>query len=241
MNDLDIQQLWDVLSQEIPYLIEDRTTASSETVPKSWIEAVYRHFYQKQPVWTIAYELGLPLKATSKYIAQFRKSLKKRSNTNLKYLEKKRLLQNNHLEFINNLITSQNGYPLTIYDVSLKLQEEFEDIVNVSKSTIRRRLKKDLKMSYKKVTKVNPNLFLATNITKMTKCAWVLKKLREQEIKIIFVDEFSVSARSFKPFTWSPVGSKPLYINKTDSFKCSFMVGLSSEAYYGVYGTNETF
>ena len=47
LNDLDIQQLWDILSQEIPYLIEDHTTASSETVSKSWIEAVYRHFLSK--------------------------------------------------------------------------------------------------------------------------------------------------------------------------------------------------
>ena len=96
-------------------------------------------------------------------------------------------------------------------------------------------------MSFTKAKSVNPNLFQLTNKFKMLKCKLVISNLQEQSVHVVFVDEFTVSARSFKPFTWSPIGAQSLCINKSDSFKCSFMVGLSDGRYYGVYGTNGTF
>ena len=189
----------------------------------------------------ISYEMDLPLKEIRKYISHYKKRLKIRSHVNKKYLSKKRKLQKNHLEFIENLIKSQKGNPLTINDVRLRLKEEFNEVSTVSKSTVRRGMKGDLKMSYTKVSKVNPSLFKATSKIKMLKWSWVIEKLIERRINVIFVDEFSVSARSFKTFTWSPVGSKSLYSNRADSFSFSFIVGLSSKMYYGVNGTNGTF
>ena len=82
--------------------------------------------------------MDLPLKEIRKYISHYKKRLKIRSHVNKKYLSKKRKLKKNHLEFIENLIKSQKGNPLTINDVRLRLKEEFNEVSTVSKSTVRR-------------------------------------------------------------------------------------------------------
>ena len=158
-----------------------------------------------------------------------------------KNLHKKRILQNHHHEFIQNFIKSHKGVPLTLNYVILKLKEEFNEVSTISKSTVRRVMKRYLSMPYIKVSKVNPNLYKAESKIKMLKWSWVIEKLVERDVNFIFVDEFSVSARSFKSFAWSPIGSKSLYSSKTDVFSWSFRVRLSSKMYYGVYGTNGTF
>ena len=113
--------------------------------------------------------MGLSLKEIRKYISHCKKRLKIRSHANKKYLSKKRKLQKNHLEFIENLIKSQKCNALTINDVRLRLKEEFNEVSTVFKFTVRRGMKGDLKMSYSKVSKVNPSLFKAASKIKMLK------------------------------------------------------------------------
>ena len=92
-------------------------------------------------------KLGIALKEVRGFIVQYKKCLRIRSNTNRKYLQKKRMQQNHHLEFIQNLMESQKGVLLTVNDVRLKLKEEFNEVSIISKRTMRRVMKRDLKMS----------------------------------------------------------------------------------------------
>ena len=58
--------------------------------------------------------------------------------------------KNIHKECIDELVDSRLACKLTAFSIKKKLEEEFEDLKNISKSTITRWLKKDLNCSYKK-------------------------------------------------------------------------------------------
>ena len=79
---------------------------SKETVSNLNMKTVYRHFYLKQPISTIAFELGVSNEIVRALVKKFRACLKIRTMTNKKFLGKKRLLKANHLNFIQSLITS---------------------------------------------------------------------------------------------------------------------------------------
>lgn len=86
-----------------------------------------------------------------------------------KILRENKIVQSHHLEYIKQLVMSQQGNPLTVNDVRLRVQEEFGQAAQFSQSTIRRCLKNDLAMSYTKVRSVNPSLLKATSKTKLAK------------------------------------------------------------------------
>ena len=78
------------------------------------------------------------------------------------------------------------------------------------------------------------------NIRRFALAGAIQIKLESLNYELIFIDEFSLSDRSFKFFGWSKRG-KSLYLNSIlNSFSMSFFVSLSSTRFYGILGTEGT-
>ena len=68
---------------------------------------------------------------------------------------------------------------MTLAALRSKLKEQFDDIKDVSLPTIAKVLKQDLKMSYKKLSKVQTKATTINSINWMKKSACLLKRLSE--------------------------------------------------------------
>ena len=71
-----------------------------------------------------------------------------------------------------------------------RLQEECKQLTAYSNQTMRRNLKKDLRMSFKKIYRIAPKVTQSTNIRNLCECAMLLHSIESSGIELIYFDEF---------------------------------------------------
>ena len=96
------------------------------------------------------------------------------------------------------ILSGVGSIPQKVSSLKLKLEQNFEEIKNMSESTVRRSLKKSLKISYKKISVMNQNNLIPEKFRKMAQSAALLKILSGYNVELIFIDEFSVNSRHSK-------------------------------------------
>ena len=205
------------------------------------IKAIYGAVYKGMTIDEVANQLGTPLKQIQKWVSRFKRWVKIRAKSNLQFLGKKRILKDWHVKYIRSNVQQKAGTPLTLEELRNKLRRRFAELVSISKSTVGRWLHNDLNFSYKKMSTANIKLFDPENTLKMIKWAWVINKLLKLEHEVVFLDEFSISSRSFKTYGWSPKGEKAMWSKYPDNFSMSIMAAFSQRRYYKIYGTDKTF
>ena len=88
------------------------------------------------------------------WINEFNKNLKIRSLANRRYLNKSKLLNQTHNQYLLKRWCCPFAKPYTLNELSEKLANEFTDLGKVSNSTISRVLKNELSMGYRKLSKL---------------------------------------------------------------------------------------
>ena len=114
------------------------------------------------------------------------------------------------------------------------------EVKPISDTTVRRWMKRDLRMSFKKLERKNLNMFTPHKIRSFFESAAIQLKLEELRVEQIYIDEFSVNARHSNLYGWSKRGEKGHLRLHSDNFTMSFVVAVSSLAVYGVMGTKKT-
>ena len=153
---------------------------------------------------------------------------------------KRRILKYCHKEFIEKLVDTQFKQKLTAFNIRMKLGEKFEELKNVSKSTITRWLKSDLNCSYKKMARKSQPALTNESLTKVLQVATIQQKLYSQEVEIIYVDEFSVNTRNHQFYGWSRRGHQGLMKIQAKYFSMTFICAVSNKKVYGILGNQST-
>ena len=91
--------------------------------------------------------------------------------------EKSRILKEHHVDFIKGCTDDATGPLLTLTTPRDKINKQFADIHDVSLPTIAKMLKRDLRMSYKKLSKIQAKATTTESINWMIKLACLLKRL----------------------------------------------------------------
>ena len=65
-------------------------------------------------------------------------------------------------------------------------------------------------------------------------------KTKLENYELMFVDEFSLSDRSFKFFGWSKRGNSKFINTMPDTFWMSFYIAFSKNRFYGIMGVEGT-
>ena len=110
-------------------------------------------------------------------VRRFKWNLQIRAQVNKCYLNKKKILNQEHLDFLKEGVCRINQHPHKVSSIKSKLLSSYGDLRNVSDSTIRRSLKMKLNMSFKKLSIMNPKTFITDNFDKMIQSATLLKIL----------------------------------------------------------------
>ena len=119
------------------------------------------------------------------------------------------------------------------------LQQVHPDLGPVSEITIRRWLKGELRMSFKKLEIKNIQTLAVENIWSFWESAALLLELEKSMVEQIYIDEFTVSARRNGFYGWARKGQKGALRIHSDNFSMSFVIAFSSEKIYGMIGSTE--
>ena len=111
--------------------------------------------------YEIAHKLDVSVDEVKDSIRIFRRWMILRRRTNIRFLENHKILKEEHKKYAYKLITNKTSWPLTLTELKNKLVSRYPLLVSIAKSTLSRWLKNDLRMSYTKMSKVNPKVLKA--------------------------------------------------------------------------------
>ena len=162
--------------------------------------------YLRSSIEEVSEKFDVPLNLIKKWINEFTKNLRLRNSANRKYLNKSKLIEDNHKTYLFKHWNSPFSKPCTLNELCEKLTNEFPELNRVSKSTISRTLKDDLSIGFRKLWNVSPKLKDVQEVSKLAKSALLLKRLEDQKLELIFIDELKFSERQYKAYGWRQRG-----------------------------------
>ena len=167
---------------------------------------VYDHIILNKTYKVISEELNVWVNKIASTIKRFQRNLKMRAHANRRFINKKKKLSQQHLDFLKEFLSGISSVPLKVSSIKNRLEKNFEEMQNVSESTIRRDLKARLNMNYKRMSLVNPKNLTNENVWRMIQSATLFKILSNYDIELIFMDEFSINLRTSKAYGWAEKG-----------------------------------
>ena len=153
---------------------------------------------------------------------------------------RRRRLTDQHINWIQNYMKDYSHQPVTRQKLKIDLEHQFPEAQNISLSTIGRCLKTPLQMSYKKLEKKSIPCVRPENIRKFFESSLLMLRLDQNNVELIYFDEFSVNTRHSSFKGWIIKGSKGYIKTHNDSFTMSFIWALSKTKIYGILGSSGT-
>ena len=144
-----------------------------------------------------------------------------------------------HIEAVRCYLGANPGRVLTISDIKSSI-ERTEGLPPLSTTSIRKILKKHLRYTYKRAWKLHPRTSTPTNIRKIHESIYIQITLEERGYEMIYLDEFSLSARKYAPYNWAPRGERAYFRPSNQDFTMSFMIAFSRARFYGIKGTQRS-
>ena len=172
------------------------------------------------------------IKRTRKILAIKKKVLARSS--------RQRKLNATHIDFIRQLLTSAKSNFLSINSIKKKLLTNFEEISDISDTTVRKIVSKDLRFRFKKLDKIEPKTMTKDSIRSFLENSLILLEIQSQCIEVVYIDEFTVSSRNYSNYGWAPKGSKGYLKHYENNFKMSFILAFSKNRIHGVVGSSQT-
>ena len=116
----------------------------------------------------------------------------------------KRKLQVEHIAQIENFLEEKKDAAITIKMIKEHLINNFPDLWKISDFTIRSALKKDMKYSYKKLSKRKQITKMDDRVRLHYESIAIQIWLEDQGIELIYLDEFTISTRNYTYYGWAP-------------------------------------
>ena len=151
-----------------------------------------------------------------------------------------RKIKKPHLEWLASRISQLIGLHYTLSSLRSDLFQEFPEIGYISLSSMSRIMNGNLKMSYKKLGCSNTVADCPNYKEKIVKCLEVISWFKKNNYHIVYVDEFSVNRSTTSMYGWSKKGVSGWKYVIPQTFRMSFVIGLSKTRWEGLIGFKET-
>ena len=176
-----------------------------------------------------------------KLIKKFNKNIKLVRRENKRYLNKRQKLSKDHIGASHEEANSLIGTKFTVSDLKWKLIKRLKNEIDISESTLKRKMKNNLKLRLKKWGLLNKIVKTQPGVRQICESIILQLALDKKEFRSVYIDEFKFSSESYTEYGWTKWGTKEYrFINKSN-FNMSFMIGFSLHGIEGVVVTNGTF
>ena len=137
-------------------------------------------------------------------------------------------------------VEATKNQPVTVLRLRLELLKKFPNLGEVSCATIRRAMKKELGLSYRKLDVKVAKMMTKESERSVMENLGLVNALEKKGVEIIYIDEFHFNTRHSRFRGWAKRGSKAFLAIDPISFQATFAVAVSKEKIYGIIGSTET-
>ena len=129
---------------------------------------------------------------------------------------------------------------MTIAILRNALMQNYGPGFEVSWETVRRAIKEQLSMRFKRIEKVVPKSATSESRRSFMESLVMQLEIERLGIETIFVDEFTISSRNSNHYGWAFKGQKGFIASMDDKFSMSFIAVFSARWFYGIQGVTMT-
>ena len=151
----------------------------------------------------------------------------------------RRKLHDEHITEVKNYLQEKKGAVITIKMVKEHLMDTFPSLSKISDFTVRMFLKKDIRYSYKKLSKWKPITKRQDRVRLYYESVAIQIWLEDQAIELIYWDEFTISTRNYTYYRWAPQNSQGFMYNFEDEAKFNILIVFSAQRFYGIIMYND--
>ena len=127
-----------------------------------------------------------------------------------------------------------------LFNKHLIANKKDKSLSNLSSFSIRKFLKRDLKMTYKKADWIHQNYFRRENSRKFAESVAILMKLKYKNFKLIYYDEFKINMKNEKSYTWRKIVRRAYIKRSVVESQCSFIISFWEDHIYDIRPNDET-
>ena len=161
-------------------------------INKKELQSIAYHYYFNADISKLSTIHKIPESRLRKISSRINKCLKQRNKVNINVFGKQSKLKEEYMDCIRNIVAENKDNPITREIVRTNLLKKSPDLNSVSLITIGRKLKNNLEMIYKRLTKVSSKLLNQESKLKMARSALIIQALLKDEIEIIFLEKCSI-------------------------------------------------
>ena len=205
------------------------------------LEALSEILYFKKSVPSVCSKFKLYRKKLERLMKLFKRNFRKLKADNRRFHNKRKKLQEDHIEFIRSYCEDKKGQYFTLENIKIEVLNRFKDLSNLSLATISAWLKRDLNLRFKKTNKVNLQLKAFEKQQLVLNSISIQIKLEKVGYNIIYLDEFKYCSNSNRYLTWSKPGKNSYLFQPTSYFDVSFIVAFSSSKIELLNATRTTY
>ena len=215
-------------------------SSSSKTLSYDQLLMVYLRKWSGLSAFATANKMNTEVRNVIQAVREFNilRSLSKQLNSKSYCIGRK--IKKVHLEWISEWLIEMQNKNFTLSKLRLELLKEFPKIGSVGISTLSILLRKQFKMSYKKIGILNPKQERVEIKGEIVNWANILKWFENTNHHIVYIDEFSVNRKTESKYGWAKSGKKGWKVQSTLNFKMSFIVGFSWRRLEGLLGYSES-
>jgi hypothetical protein len=194
----------------------------------------------QKPPHFIAYKLDIDISTVKTTIAHFRKCYRMNLAERRSLRGKRSVYTEEHVEFIKQLTDKLRGTHYTASVIQQEFKVQFPNMPAISLSTIYRILKSKLNMSFRKLSKFNKSLEKQVNVRIMNESMLLQLMLEQQDLQLLYLDEFSIQTRNSNCYGWAAKGNKAYIYQFPSNFSLSVTICFSQDRMLGVTGNSKT-
>ena len=216
------------------------STTKSDVIQKPWQSfptlspqkitdvIFYSQFEDRSKEWILE-NFGISfkqIKEVEKWFKSITKNWKSSQRSIVSMMRRK--LHDEHITEVKNYLQEKKGAVITIKMVKEHLIDTFPSLSKISDFNVRRFLKKDMRYSYKKLSKKKPITKRQDRVRLYYESVAIQIWLEDQGIELIYWDEFTVSTRNYTYYGWAPQNSQVIIVNFEDEAKFNILIGFSA-------------
>ena len=197
--------------------------------------------FQKVPITIVWREFDWTSFNIKKVLNNFNTQLRGVRRDYKKCLNKKRLLNEYHIETLKDTIREIKDRKFTVADVHWEFLKRDKTEIQVKHRTIYRRMQDSLGLTFKKWELLNSVAESQERRQQIYTAAVLWEKLLSNDFHLVYADEFKFISESNTEYWWSKRGQSVYKFVNFSKFSMSFMLAFSSSKIEGIVGTNQTF
>ena len=206
---------------------------NSESIDKDNL-IVWKVVFHKFSISRIWKQFEVSSLYVRRLLKEFKNNIKLIKRDNKRYLGKRQKLDEESITVLNEEASSLMGTKFTTNDLKWIFIKRTKNLIGVSERTIKRIMKVNLKLRYKKWGLLNNVVNTQPGVRQIIEAITLQLAFEKKGLISVYINEFKFSSESYTEYGWVKRGTKGYHFINKSNFNMSFMIGFSLRGVEGL-------